>query len=293
MNVVTHPAISIVLPTRNGARFLREAIDSCLAQTYTDFELIVVDDASADATPDIMADYARRDPRIRSITNRENLKLPRSLNIGFASAVGRSFTWISDDNRFRPHALQTLAAVLDERPDVDVVYSDYSVIDETGSAVAFRRVSPIEHIGRVNCVGASFLYRRDVHEALNGFDARKPLVEDYDFWLRAARRFRFEPLAVDLYEYRLHSGSLSTEHDTAILNAHRLLLRESLPRFEQLGRSWQARACVHLARSSLARGDRRAFLEDLWLGCRLAPAAVAAECAGRVYRGLLRRTAAA
>ena len=293
MNVITHPAISIVLPTRNGARFLREAIESCLAQTYSDFELILVDDASTDATPDIAGDYARRDHRIRTITNRENLRLPRSLNIGFGSAVGRFFTWISDDNRFRPRALQTLAAVLDERPDVDVVYSDYSVMDDAGNTVAFRRVSPIDQIGQVNCVGASFLYRRSVHEALNGFDARKPLVEDYDFWLRAARRFRFEPLAVDLYEYRLHARSLSTEHDAAILSAHRLLLRESLPRFERLGRSWQARACVHLARNSLARGDRRAFLEDLWLGCRLAPAAVAAECAGRVYRGLLRRAAAA
>ena len=293
MTVVTHPAISIVLPTRNGARFLREAIESCLAQTYRDFELILVDDGSTDATPDILADYTRRDPRIRTIVNRENIGLPRSLNAGFASAVGRYFTWISDDNRFRPHALRTLAGILDERADVDVAYSDYSVIDDTGAVVALRRVSPIDRIGQANCVGASFLYRRGVHDALNGFDASKPLVEDYDFWLRAARRFRFEPLAVDLYEYRLHAHSLSTAHDTAILAAHRLLLRESLPRFERLGRSWQARACVHLARSSLARGDRRAFLEDLWLGCRLAPAAVAAECAGRVYRGLLRRTAAA
>src|SRR2546422_996171 len=135
-NVITHPAISIVLPTRNGARFLREAIESCLAQTYSDFELILVDDGSTDATPDIVGDYARRDHRIRTITNRENLRLPRSLNIGFASAVGRYFTWISDDNRFRPRALQTLAAVLDKRPDVDVVYSDYSVIDDAGNAVA-------------------------------------------------------------------------------------------------------------------------------------------------------------
>ena len=292
MSPAAQPAVSIVLPAHNGARFLRESIDSCLAQIYGDFELILVDDGSTDATPAIFAEYAARDARIRTFRNVKNLKLPESLNLGFSHAAGRYFTWISDDNRFRPDALATFAAILDERPDVDVVYSDCSVIDERGAVVAFRRVSPIDRIGQVNCVGASFLYRRAVHEALNGFDATRRLVEDYHFWLRAAGQFRFLPVAVDLYEYRLHTDSLSTQHGAAILAAHRLLLREWLPRMDWLGRSRQARACVHLARASLSRADPRAALEDLWLGCRLAPAAVAAECAGRIYRGLRRRAAA-
>jgi len=293
MSPATQPAISIVLPTHNGARFLRESIDSCLAQTFSDFELILVDDCSTDATPAILAEYAARDRRIRTFRNRENLKLPQSLNVGFSQAAGRYFTWTSDDNRFRPDALGTFAAMLDTRPELDVVYSDCSVIDDAGAVVARRHVSAIDRIAQVNCVGASFLYRRAVHEGLNGFDVTRPLVEDYDFWLRAAGRFRFEPVNLDLYEYRLHPRSLSTQHDAAILAAHRLLLRERLPRMAWLGRSRQARACVHLARTSLARGEGRAALADLWLGCRLAPTAVAAECAGRVYRGLRRRTATA
>jgi glycosyltransferase involved in cell wall biosynthesis len=285
-------AVSIVLPTHDGARFVRETLDSCVAQTYDDWELIVVDDCSADATPGILAGYTGRDPRIRSIRNRQNLGLPRSLNVGFGEATGRYFTWISDDNRYRPGALQTMADVLEHRRDVDVVYSDYSVIDAAGSTVALRRVSEIERIGYTNCVGASFLYRRAVHESLGGFDATKPLVEDYDFWLRAAGRFRFEPLAVDLYEYRLHDRSLSVQHDAAIIAAHRLLLRESLPRMDWLGRSSQARACVGLARTTLGGGEWDAALQDLWLGCRLAPAAVAADCAERLYRAVRRRSGA-
>src|SRR3989442_10179514 len=143
MTRAIQPAISIVLPTHEGARFLRESIDSCLAQTYADFELILVDDCSTDATPAILAEYAARDARVRTFRNGENLKLPQSLNVGFSHAAGRYFTWISDDNRFRPAALQTLAAMLDARPDLDVVYSDCSVIDEAGAVVARRHVSPI------------------------------------------------------------------------------------------------------------------------------------------------------
>jgi glycosyltransferase involved in cell wall biosynthesis len=293
MNAQPLPAVSVVLPTHDGARFVRQTLESCLAQTFREWELIVVDDCSADATSRILADYTGRDPRIRSIRNRENLGLPRSRNVGVGEAAGRYFTWISDDNRFRRGALHTMARVLDERPEVDVVYSDYSVIDAAGSAVAFRRVLPVDELGYANCVGASFLYRRAVHDALGGFDTTRPLVEDYDFWLRAAGRFRFEPLAVDLYEYRLHGGSLSVQRDAAVVAAHRRLMRESLPRMDWLGRSSQARACVHLARTTLGRGEVLAALQDLWLGCRLAPAAVAADCAERVYRGIRRKTAAA
>lgn len=293
MSAVTQPAISIVLPTHNGARFLRESIDSCLAQTYTDFELILVDDCSTDATPEILAEYARRDCRVRTCRNPTNLKLPQSLNVGFSHASGRYFTWTSDDNRFRPHALQTMVQVLDHRPEVDVVYSDCSGIDNTGSAVAYYLAAPIETLVLVNCVGASFLYRRRVHEALKGFDASKPLIEDYDFWLRAARWFHFEPLPLDLYEYRHHESTLSAQHAAEILALNRLLLREALPQADWLTRSARARAGVALSRLTLSFGQRRQALADFWLACRIAPCAVMAECVTRVYRYMSRRTALA
>ena len=82
------PLISIVLPVYNGEKYLRESIDSILAQTMRDWELIVVDDCSKDATPAILAEYAARDRRIRVLRNEENQRLPRSLNIGFAETRG-------------------------------------------------------------------------------------------------------------------------------------------------------------------------------------------------------------
>lgn len=90
------PLVSIVLPVYNGEKYLRESLDSILAQTMEDWELIAVDDCSKDATPQILADYAASDSRIRVMRNAENQRLPRSLNIGFAEARGEFLTWTDE-----------------------------------------------------------------------------------------------------------------------------------------------------------------------------------------------------
>ena len=104
------PLISLVLPVYNGARYLPLALDSIFAQSFTDFELIAVDDCSTDATPAILADYAARHPNMRVLTNQANSKLPASLNNGFRAARGRWFSWTSDDNLLHPDTLEQLAS---------------------------------------------------------------------------------------------------------------------------------------------------------------------------------------
>lgn len=86
------PEISIVLPTYNGERYLKQSIESILGQTYTDWELIVVNDCSTDSTQEIIDFYRKKDTRIRTIFNCTNQKLPESLNIGFREAKGEYFT---------------------------------------------------------------------------------------------------------------------------------------------------------------------------------------------------------
>src|ERR1043165_1952652 len=95
-----NPVISIVLPSFNGSTYLSKSIDSCLSQTYSNLELILVDDASTDDTPRIMQQYAAQDSRVRVLQNATNRKLPASLNIGFRAARGRYLTWTSDDNLY-------------------------------------------------------------------------------------------------------------------------------------------------------------------------------------------------
>lgn len=120
------PLVSIVLPTYNGSRFLQEAIESCIRQSYPHWELIIVDDASIDETPQIVVHWTKRDSRIRSLRNQTNRRLPESLNRGFAEAKGELLTWTSDDNRYMPNALATMVEFLEAHSDVDLVYSDFS-----------------------------------------------------------------------------------------------------------------------------------------------------------------------
>lgn len=248
--------VSIVLPTYNGARYLREAIQSCLDQTYRHWELILVDDASTDETPTIIAEYVRLDPRIRSLRHEHNRKLPAALNTGFTVARGEYLTWTSDDNRYRPHALATLVAFLDARPDVDVVYSDYTVIDEAGRPLHAVQVETPKALPFRNPIGACFLYRAAVAHKVGPYAEDLFRAEDYDFWLRAAGVCRLEPLHEDLYEYRLHGASLNMSQSSQCHVASARAQLRNLPRMEWLDDATRARAYL-LAGLRLYQGGER------------------------------------
>jgi glycosyltransferase involved in cell wall biosynthesis len=201
--------VTIVLPTFNGEKYITETIHSCLNQTFKNIELIIVNDSSTDNTYSIISELSKQDERIRIINNESNKKLPASLNIGFENAKGELFTWISDDNFFAPDAIETMASVLLKNIDVDIVYSSYYFIDETGNLIDKFGCSPEELIFKC-APGACFLYKRSVHEELRGFDITKFRMEDMDFWLRASTKFKYKYIDnVDLYYYRKHSDSLT------------------------------------------------------------------------------------
>src|SRR5262249_23985646 len=203
-------AVHTVMRTFNGARYLSQAIDSCLAQVFACWELIIVDDASTDESPAIAAAFCARDRRIRVVHHTVNRRLPAALNTGFAQARAHYFTWISDDNCFRPDALAEMVSFLDQHPRAGVVYAHSSVIDAQGNWLRPGWIGPVERLPFDNVVGACFLYRREVHETLGGYATDLFLVEDYDFWLRASMRFEFGVLAKDLYLVRQHPASLTT-----------------------------------------------------------------------------------
>jgi len=108
------PLITIVLPTHNGVRYLRQSVESCLSQTHRELELIVVDDGSTDGTPEMIASFD--DPRIVRVRNAPNLGLPASLNVGFTRARGDYLTWTSDDNWYELNALERMLDFLAEKP---------------------------------------------------------------------------------------------------------------------------------------------------------------------------------
>lgn len=241
------PAISIVLPVHNGARYLEAALDSIFSQSFRDFELIAVDDCSTDETPRILADRASREPRMRVLTNAVNRKLPGSLNVGFNAARGRWLTWTSDDNILHPDMLRELLAATQAMPDADIYYANFRIIDAEGNARSLERVSTPDDLIFRNVVGCCFLYRREVDSANGGYDEQLHGAEDYDFWLRAARNgMRFQPIDQELYFYRRHDESLTDRLSPAILGlVVKLKLREieALPKSAHRALAYIRAAC--------------------------------------------------
>lgn len=224
--------ISIVLPAYNSEKYLCQSVDSILGQSWQDWELIIVDDSSTDRTGEIAEDYSRRDKRIQVIHNAENQKLPKSLNIGFEKASGDYYTWTSDDNAYRKDALELMHRALEEDKHNDIVYCNYTVIDFEDYMICDIETGPAEKLPLENAIGACFLYRKEVHEGLEGYDAGKFLVEDYDFWLRAYWKYRFLHLEEAPYYYRFHASSLTAERKKEIREASRRLRREHIDKIE-------------------------------------------------------------
>lgn len=267
------PVVSIVLPTFNGSRYLADSIESVLAQTYQQWELIVVDDCSSDDTPAIIKRYVAVDPRIRALRHLTNRKLPAALNTGFGKARGDYFTWTSDDNVYLPHALGEMLGVLEKRTDVDVVYADVTHIDENGGAIGGAPAGACEELPFRNSVSACFLFRRRVFEALDGYDEEFFLAEDYDFWLRASCRFSLLPHHRVLYRYRWHPRSLTSQRAAQALAIVKALER-NLPRLHSLRPAQRARAYVELAARCRQVADGAGARRSLLAALRLHPRTV-------------------
>ncbi|MGA2498818.1 MAG: glycosyltransferase family A protein [Tepidisphaeraceae bacterium] len=234
------PLVSIVLPVYNGEKYIRLALDSVLSQTCHDWELIIVDDCSTDTTPKIIADYAARDARIRPIRHDTNKRLPGGLNTGHEAARGEFLTWTSDDNILRPNFLEELTGFLRSRPEIGFVYSDYALIDDVGAITEHRVVLSPEHLAHGCIVGASFLYRRSTWEKVGSYDPEMCLSEDFDYWMRCYRQTELAVLHKELYEYRMHAGSLTSQQRARQFQAAERVLRKNLPGLTRAPRRYRA-----------------------------------------------------
>lgn len=218
--------VSIVLPVYNGEDYLPQAVESVLAQTYSNWELIIVDDCSTDGSPAIMEKFAQKDSRIQIIHNMKNQKLPESLNIGFRQAKGSYFAWTSDDNVYLPDAIETMVHGLESCPECGLVYCDMDYIDKNGKKTGASTDSG-GNIRLDDCIGGCFLYRREAAQATGEYDRDMVLVEDYDYWLRMSHRFPLRHLPVCKYQYRYHPESLTMTRSAQIqAQLHRLRKRE-------------------------------------------------------------------
>ncbi len=199
------------MPVHNGARFLRPAIDSVLAQTFRDFELLVVDDDSSDESVAIARHYS--DARVRSLSGHGRHGLSGTLNIGLNAATGQYLARLDHDDVAHPDRIARQVAFLDRRPDVALVGSLARLVDEDTrdigtvkrplSAVGIRWYSLVEN----PLIHSSVMFRLDVARGLGGYDASLAYAEDFDLWSRILERHAVENLDEHLVSYRRWSSS--------------------------------------------------------------------------------------
>jgi glycosyltransferase involved in cell wall biosynthesis len=206
--------VSIILPTYNGSKYIRQSIDSCLNQTYKNIELIVVDDCSTDDTAAIVKSY--KNERVKYLRHETNRSLPIALNTGFAKATGEYLTWTSHDNYYDVNAVEKMFNFLKER-DCSFVYCNfYRFNTEDPSSLTMVRLPDTLELGKQNVVGACCLYSRRVKDIVGDYDPDVFLAEDYDYWIRVSRKFLMCHNDEFLYFYREHNRSLTQSRQQEI-----------------------------------------------------------------------------
>lgn len=216
------PAISVAMSVYNGERFLREAIDSVLAQTFADFEFLILDDGSGDATPEILREYAARDSRIHPII-RENRGLIASLNQLVDEARAPIVARMDADDICHPERFSMQLAFLDAHPDYGVVGSWSEDIDEQGRTLEMKGSGhPLDHQAFLQAIGTggqlichpAAMFRREIVLSVGGYHAAFRHCEDFDLWLRLASVTKLGNLPERLIRYRHSPGQVSSRHAT-------------------------------------------------------------------------------
>jgi glycosyltransferase involved in cell wall biosynthesis len=246
-----HPLVSIVIPTFNGERYFMEALESCLSQTYSNIEVIIVDDFSSDNSAKLAESVAVRDSRVRVIRRDVNGGVSRAFNTGFRVATGRYLTRLAQDDAFYPHAIEIMVDTLERENGIDIAYCDMDQIDENGS-VLYQLITnpPSTALLPCNRLGLCVMWSRALMDTVGWFDPKAELAEDYDFWLRASLLdFKFFKVqAAPQIKFRLHKSQASItkvrQCDAAVIRVHiqylwRLVKRSpfSLRRWMKLLRS--------------------------------------------------------
>lgn len=274
----------------NGEKYLREAVDSILGQTFTDFEFVIVDDGSTDRTADILGSYG--DGRIRVIRNASNLGLIDSLNKGIEHCRGEYVARMDCDDRSLRERLSKQVAFMDSHPEVGASGTWVTHIDTEGRATGVTR-TPVgarmmyEFWRPPPLIHPSAIIRRSHLQRLR-YEAEAKSAEDYDLWLRFIREHRLDNLPECLLDYRIHDESVS-QSDTSgqLARAHGVFMKrvglevsfedyvDLIGHARRMGPARRVALRVRLARA-IGQSYRHFLREDLayakaWLLPRLTP----------------------
>jgi Glycosyl transferase family 2 len=209
------PRVTVLMSVYNGERFLGEAVAGILSQTYTDFELLIVDDGSTDGSRALASSF--EDPRIRLLVNSRNLGLARSLNRGLEVARGEYVARQDADDFSEPERLAKQVAYLDEHPETALVGSGYTEVDSDGAEIG-RRELPRDYREILWSLGfycpfvhSAVMFRRSVVPGVVGpYDESLVYSMDYELWRRVAARLPVANLGDTLVRHRTNPWSMTS-----------------------------------------------------------------------------------
>jgi GT2 family glycosyltransferase len=213
------PVVSVCIPTHDRVDWLAEALDSVLAQSLREFEIVVGDDASSDGTADLLA--ARSETRLRWLRHREPLGVAKNRNALLAAARGRYVAWLDSDDRLLPEMLERQCARLEREPRTAFVHGGFDTIGADGRTLpewpqpfdadvvepgheAFAELSTGNYV-----TAPTVVVRRSAHEAVGGYRDSLASGEDWEMWMRLALHGDVAYTSAKVAQYRWHPGSLA------------------------------------------------------------------------------------
>ena len=217
--------ISIIILTYNRAGFISEAIESALEQSFPDWELIVIDDASEDNTREIVEEYIVRDSRIKYFRNDEHLRISKSRNKALSLALGEYVAVLDSDDVWSDRdKLKKQYGFLEGNKDYVLIGGGVIVIDEYGKEIRryFNRESDENIRGKIlfqnQFAHSSVMFRREAALKAGGYDENLNIGEDYDLWLKLGALGKMANIKEYLLKYRVHSGNVTLKRVEALKN---------------------------------------------------------------------------
>ena len=210
--------VSVIIPVYNGDTYLRDAIESVKTQTFTDWEIIAVDDGSRDQSQSILRAYERDLPGAFRLISQANQGISVARNRAIGISSGEYIALLDSDDVWFPEKLELQVKVLGAKEAAGMVYSDCTVVDSDGCLLRGTYVPQPPPQGMIfrdlilsNCIpSSSAMMRKNVLQETGLFNPAYRIAMDYDLWLRLAVRYPIEAVQKPLMQYRLHMGGISS-----------------------------------------------------------------------------------
>ncbi|HEV7683233.1 MAG TPA: glycosyltransferase [Pyrinomonadaceae bacterium] len=216
--------VSVIIPTYNYGHFIAEAIESVLAQSYRNFEIIVIDDGSTDSTKDVVSSF----PEVRYLPQ-ANQGIAPARNAGLLASRGEFLVFLDADDRLLPDALTLGIALLKANPECAFVSGQWELISKNGKSLPSPPINCIQsdhyraflHSNYVGTVG-QVMFRRSILEAANGFDTSVPGCDDFELYLRLTRSYPVQCHDKVVLQHRRHGSNTSGKRDMMLQSALRI-----------------------------------------------------------------------